>query len=115
VSIIRTKTKRLFWTASDSPDLAGYVVYAIAGDMPHDQALALIAAGNQTPIGTPTNPEFFLTPNTLPDGSWDFYVAALDKGGNESDPLHADQWEDVTTDTQAPNPPTGGGIEEVEG
>lgn len=115
MSIIRSKTKRLFWTASDSPDIAGYVVYAIPGDVAHDVALAQIAAQQVNPIATPSAPEMFLTSGALPDGTWDFYVAALDKGGNESDPLHVDQWEDVATDTQAPNPPTGGGIEEVEG
>lgn len=115
MSIIRTKTKRLFWGASTSPDVVGYVVYAIPGEVANDQALADIAAGKVTPIGTPTEPQFFLAPGTIPDGKWDFYVSAIDKGGNESDPLHTAAWEDVAEDTQAPNPPTGGGIEEVEG
>lgn len=115
MSIIRSKKKRLFWTASTSPDVAGYVVYAFPGDTPHDQALAAIAGGQVNPIATPSEPQMFLSAGVLPDGKWDFYVAALDQGGNESDPFHADQWEDVALDTQAPNPPTGGGIEEVEG
>lgn len=115
MSIIRAKTKRLFWNPSDSPDVVGYVVYAFPGTTPNADALAAIAGGQVTPIGTPTAPEFFLTPGTLTDGSYDFYVAALDKSGNESDPLHNPAWEDVAEDTQAPNPPTGGGIEDVEG
>lgn len=115
MSIIRAKTKRLFWTASTSPDVVGYVVYAFPGATPNADALSAIAGGQVSPLGTPTAPEFFITPGLLPDGAYDFYVAALDKSGNESDPLHAAQWEDVAEDTQAPNPPTGGGIEDVEG
>jgi hypothetical protein len=113
VSKIRQKTRRLFWTPSPSPDVVGYVVYAFPGETTEEDALAAILSDAAVPIATPSEPQFFLGNDAVPEGETrDFYVAALDRAGNESDPLFAASWNDVpAVDATPPAPPSGGGID----
>lgn len=92
--------KLLQWTASDAGDVVAYRVYYGPNDTVFDYTQPFVqVAGNVTELSISADP----TLSALPEGEYDFAVAAVDDAGNESDFAEVEK---VPLDVQAPGAPT---------
>jgi hypothetical protein len=92
--------KVLQWTASPDFDVAAYRVYYGLNDTVFDYTQPYVqVAGDVTKLSISTDPVL----SQLPEGEYDFAVAAVDDAGNESDFAEVEK---VPLDVQAPGAPT---------
>lgn len=102
----KIKPRRIYWNASTSSDVVSRNVYVAPGG---SNIIQDIDSGALAPHVNVPNPEWNIT--GLPEGNYDFAVAAVDDAGNESDPYQHPDWVNVPLDVTPPAPPSGGGID----
>jgi hypothetical protein len=103
----RIRPRRLFWDAPAATDVTGYEIYA--GDPANAEFLAEVDAGGHDPHASTTATEYIIA--NLPEGTYQFAVAALDDAGNYSDPYQHPAWASVPLDVTPPDAPSGGGLD----
>ncbi len=107
----KIKKIRLWADAPEDTDVDHYNWY---WDSPDTDLLSVINDVN--PDAETDNPEFFIDETglfNLSDGTYQFFITAVDIAGNESDPYQHPAWAMVTIDVIAPKSPSGGGLERL--
>jgi hypothetical protein len=91
--------KVLQWVASAAPDVVAYRVYFGPNDTVFDYTQPFV----EVPGDVTSLPLSHPALSALPEGEYDFAVAAVDDAGNESDFAEVEK---VPLDVQAPSAPT---------
>jgi hypothetical protein len=102
--------KTLFFTTSDSADIAKSILYYQQGAGPVDPATA-----QQFPIDTPTpsvEVDIDLGQFLTVEGNYSFGLVEVDKNGNQGDLVTPAEWTNIPLDLTAPDPATGFGIKD---
>lgn len=105
----RIRQRRMYWVPPADTDVQTYEVYV--GDPANTGFLGDIDAGRISPHAVVAHPqtEYYLA--SIPEGTYQLAVAAVDDDGNYSDPYQHPAWLSVPLDVTPPAPPTGGGLD----